>query len=127
MVKRLEAHSHESAIAAPVWYELIHGCRRLANGKRRNAIEHYLHDVVQASFPSRPEVERGVAPAERTSRNRITELPHLLRSGQGPDRGERACPAKARALCALRDSARIRRVVRGLQKWSGPRNVGTFT
>lgn len=54
IVTRLEKHSHESAIAAPVWHELIYGCRRLAKGKRRGAIEHYLYDVVQASFPILP-------------------------------------------------------------------------
>ena len=45
---------NESAIAAPVWHELIYGCRRLVKGKRRDAIEHYLHDVVHASFPILP-------------------------------------------------------------------------
>jgi tRNA(fMet)-specific endonuclease VapC len=54
IVRRLEDNGHESAIAAPVWHELMYGCRRLAKGKRRDAIEHYLHDVVQASFPILP-------------------------------------------------------------------------
>jgi tRNA(fMet)-specific endonuclease VapC len=54
IIKRLEAHGHESAIAAPVWHELTYGCRRLPRGKRRDALETYLHDVVQASFPILP-------------------------------------------------------------------------
>lgn len=54
ILRRLDEHGHESAIAAPVWHELMSGCRRLASGKRRDAIEHYLHDVVQASFPILP-------------------------------------------------------------------------
>ena len=54
ILKRVEEHAHESAIAAPVWHELVYGCRRLPAGKRRDAIEHYLHDVVQASFPILP-------------------------------------------------------------------------
>lgn len=54
IVRRLEAHGHESAIASPVWHELVYGCQRLANGKRRDAIEHYLHEVVRASFPILP-------------------------------------------------------------------------
>jgi len=33
VVKRLEAHGHECAIASPVWHELTHGCRRLARLK----------------------------------------------------------------------------------------------
>ena len=51
IITRLEVHGHESAIAAPVWHELTYGCRRLPRGKRRDALESYLHDVVQASFP----------------------------------------------------------------------------
>ncbi len=51
IIKHLEVHGHESAIAAPVWHELTYGCRRLPRGKRRAALEIYLHDVVQASFP----------------------------------------------------------------------------
>jgi tRNA(fMet)-specific endonuclease VapC len=54
IVKRLDEHGLECAIAAPVWHELMYGCRRLPRGKRREAIEHYLHDVVQASFPILP-------------------------------------------------------------------------
>jgi tRNA(fMet)-specific endonuclease VapC len=54
VVKRLEEHGHESGIAAPVWHELIYGCRRLAQGKRRDALEHYLQDVVQVAFPILP-------------------------------------------------------------------------
>ena len=54
IIKRLEDHGHESAIAAPVWHELTYGCRRLARGKRRDALETYLHDVVRASFPILP-------------------------------------------------------------------------
>jgi len=51
IVKRLEAYGHECAIAAPVWHELIYGCQRLPRGKRREALDAYLHDVVLASFP----------------------------------------------------------------------------
>lgn len=54
VVRRLEDSGPESAIAAPVWHELIYGCLRIPRGKRRDAIEHYLHDVVQASFPILP-------------------------------------------------------------------------
>jgi tRNA(fMet)-specific endonuclease VapC len=51
IVKKLEAHGHECAIAAPVWHELMYGCQRLPKGRRREAIECYLSDVVLASFP----------------------------------------------------------------------------
>ena len=51
VLKRLEEHGHECTIAAPVWHELTFGCQRLPRGKRREAIETYLQDVVLASFP----------------------------------------------------------------------------
>ena len=54
IIKRLEVHGHESAIAAPVWHELTYGCRRLPRGKRRDGLESYLRDVVKASFPILP-------------------------------------------------------------------------
>jgi tRNA(fMet)-specific endonuclease VapC len=54
IIRELEQHGHESAIAAPVWHELTYASRRLAKGKRRDAIEQYLHDVVHASFPILP-------------------------------------------------------------------------
>ena len=51
IVKRLAARGHECVIAAPVWHELTYGCQRLPRGKRRDALESYLTDVVLASFP----------------------------------------------------------------------------
>ena len=54
IVRQLEEHSVECAIAAPVWHELAYGCRRLPKGKRRAALETYLQDVVRASFPILP-------------------------------------------------------------------------
>ena len=54
ILERLNEHGGECAIAAPVWHELTYVCRRLLRGKRRAAIEAYLRDVVQASFPILP-------------------------------------------------------------------------
>lgn len=54
ILKRLEAHGPECAICAPVWSELIYGCRRMTRGKRRDAVERYLSEVVLASFPVLP-------------------------------------------------------------------------
>lgn len=51
IVKHLDSHGYECAIAAPVWHELTYGCHRLPRGKRRAALESYLQDVVAASFP----------------------------------------------------------------------------
>ncbi len=54
IVRRLEKHGDECAIAAPVWHELTYGCRRLPSGNRRSALEAYLQDVVLATFPILP-------------------------------------------------------------------------
>lgn len=54
IVRRLDEHGSECAIAAPVWHELTSGCRRLPRGKRRATLESYLRDVVRASFPVLP-------------------------------------------------------------------------
>jgi tRNA(fMet)-specific endonuclease VapC len=54
ILKRLDNHGAECAIAAPVWHELTYGCRRLPRGKRRTALEAYLRDVVRPSFPNLP-------------------------------------------------------------------------
>jgi tRNA(fMet)-specific endonuclease VapC len=51
VVRRLELHSHECAIGAPVWHELSFGVRRLPRGRRRTALEVYLEEVVRAGFP----------------------------------------------------------------------------
>lgn len=51
IVARLEAHGSECAIAAPVWHELMFGCERMPRGRRREALETYLADVVLATFP----------------------------------------------------------------------------
>lgn len=51
ILKQLDARGHWCAIGAPAWHELTYGCRRLARGKRRAALETYLHDVVLVSFP----------------------------------------------------------------------------
>ncbi|HVT07507.1 MAG TPA: type II toxin-antitoxin system VapC family toxin [Polyangia bacterium] len=51
VVKKLEQHGAHCAIAAPVWHELIYGASRLPAGKRRTALEEYLHHVVRSSFP----------------------------------------------------------------------------
>lgn len=51
ILEHIEANGHDCAIAAPVWHELIYGCRRLPRGNHRQALETYVHDVVLASFP----------------------------------------------------------------------------
>lgn len=54
VVAKIEAHAHESALAAPVWHELQYGCRLLPAGKRRAALETYLREVVYPTLPILP-------------------------------------------------------------------------
>ena len=51
VIRQLRDHESEIAIPTPVWHELRFGCARLAPSRRRQAIEHYIEDVVLASFP----------------------------------------------------------------------------
>lgn len=46
IMRKLASIGDECAIAAPVWHELQFGCKRLPAGKRRDALQDYLADVV---------------------------------------------------------------------------------
>jgi tRNA(fMet)-specific endonuclease VapC len=61
ILEHLNARGPECAIAAPVWHELTYGCRQLAKGRRRIALEAYLRDVVRGSFPILPYDEAAAA------------------------------------------------------------------
>ncbi len=50
----LERRSAVLATAAPVWHELVFGCRRLPRSKKRRAIERFLKEVVAATMPILP-------------------------------------------------------------------------
>lgn len=73
ILRRLGQHSHESGIAAPVWHELIYGCRRLPRGKRRTALEAYLAEVVHPTFPILP-YDEGAATWHGAERARLESL-----------------------------------------------------
>jgi tRNA(fMet)-specific endonuclease VapC len=61
ILARLEGHAEQCAVPAPVWHELCYGCQRLPRGKRRQALEAYLEEVVHASFPILPYEEAAAA------------------------------------------------------------------
>jgi tRNA(fMet)-specific endonuclease VapC len=50
VLERLKRFEGELATATPVWHELVFGCRRLAQSKKRSAIERYLEEVVLATL-----------------------------------------------------------------------------
>ena len=49
-LRRFRAHETELAIAAVTWHEALYGMARLPEGKRRNTIRDYLHEVVLATM-----------------------------------------------------------------------------
>ena len=54
MLRRIEKNEGQIAIAAIVWHELLYGCWRSPESKRRAAIEQYLFEVVLATIPILP-------------------------------------------------------------------------
>jgi tRNA(fMet)-specific endonuclease VapC len=54
----LEKHQDEIATAAPVWHELLYGCRRLPVSTKREMLEAYLEDVVLRNMDILPYDER---------------------------------------------------------------------
>ncbi len=48
VLAQIERHRAESASAAPVWNELVYGCRRVPESKRRATIEKYLSTLAAA-------------------------------------------------------------------------------
>lgn len=46
VMRKLAAIGDECAIAAPVWHELQFGCKCMPAGKRRDALQDYLADVL---------------------------------------------------------------------------------
>ena len=115
IVRRLEACGPECAIAAPVWHELTYGCRRMPKGKRRTALESYLRDVVQASFPVLPYDD----PAARWHGEERARLEALGRPAPFVD-GQIAAIAHASGLILVttntRDFARFKDLA--VENWS---------
>lgn len=50
VLSQIEATRAELATAAPVWHELLYGCYRLPESKRRATIEEYLWAVLAPSL-----------------------------------------------------------------------------
>lgn len=51
---KLRVHQEEIATATVVWHELLFGCQRLPESKKRRIIETYLQNVVQPHIPLLP-------------------------------------------------------------------------
>ncbi len=46
VIKKLTQYQYQIALAAPVYYELLTGCRRLPMSKLRNKLESYLNGFI---------------------------------------------------------------------------------
>lgn len=88
MVAKIEAHAHESVLAAPVWHEPRYGCRLRPSGKRRTALEAYLRGVVYASLPILP-YDATAAAWHAEERARLDEEKRRLPSWTGRSRRSR--------------------------------------
>jgi tRNA(fMet)-specific endonuclease VapC len=73
VVNRLGQRGAQCALASVVWNELVYGCDRLPEGKRKTELEAFLHDVVLKSFPVLPygEEEASWHGIERARQERI--------------------------------------------------------
>ena len=54
VIARLQQHEGEIAISTTVWHELLFGCERLPNSKRRNFLERYLNEIVRSTIAILP-------------------------------------------------------------------------
>jgi tRNA(fMet)-specific endonuclease VapC len=53
-VRQYRKHAGELGIASVTWHEAAYGMARLPEGKRRNAVERYLREVVRATMEILP-------------------------------------------------------------------------
>lgn len=77
LMRRLADSWEEVCTAAPVWHELLYGCRRLAPSNRRKVLEDYLERILEPSLPILPyDAAAATWHAEERSR--------LVRAGRTP-------------------------------------------
>lgn len=51
---RYQRHNEEIAMPSVAWHELLYGKERLAPGRKRDFLKHYLFDVVRPVMPVLP-------------------------------------------------------------------------
>ena len=51
VIRKLQKHEQEIAIASVVWHELRFGVERLPSSRRREVIERYLEEVILPAIP----------------------------------------------------------------------------
>lgn len=70
---RYRAHAGAMAVSSIVWHELLYGMERLAPGRKRDFLAHYLLDVVRPSMPILP-FDTGAAEWLARERARLAAL-----------------------------------------------------
>lgn len=58
IIRRLQQHANEVAIASVVWHELWYGCWRLPPSQKRQNLQRYLNEVVAMAIPVLPYTEK---------------------------------------------------------------------
>lgn len=54
VLRKLRMHQNKIATATVVWHELMYGCYRLPESRKRRAIEEYLQTVIWTTIPLLP-------------------------------------------------------------------------
>lgn len=73
VLAKLKRHQDEMALSAPVWHELIWGCRRLPDSPKRRAITQYIEEVLAVSLPILP-YDQAAATWHGQQRARLEQL-----------------------------------------------------
>ena len=73
MLESIERHQHEIVTAAPVWHELVFGCRRLPASRKREILDAYLNDVIKPNMLILPYDERA-AEWHAKERSRLSSM-----------------------------------------------------
>jgi tRNA(fMet)-specific endonuclease VapC len=89
ILERLRRHQEHLFTASVVWHELLFGCHRLPDSRRRTAIEEYLHTVVARSMEILPY-------DQRAARWHASERARLAVAGRPPPFADGQIAAVAR-------------------------------
>jgi tRNA(fMet)-specific endonuclease VapC len=71
VLSKLKKHQGEMATAASVWHELVYGCLRLPQSKKKKVLQAYLQDVILPNIPILPYDQRA-ANWHAEQRSRLT-------------------------------------------------------
>ena len=73
VIAKLQQHEGEIAISTTVWHELLFGCERLPNSKRRSFLERYLNEIVRPTITILP-YDLEAATWHALERSRLTSI-----------------------------------------------------